>query len=133
MPRRLLATSSIALALVLGCSDTTSAAEGDTYKVEHIAAGVGKSPTATSVVVVHYHGTFADGSVFDSSKQRGQPATFPLNRVIKCWTDGLQTMKEGGKAKLTCPAEVAYGKAGRPPKIPANATLYFEVELIKVK
>jgi FKBP-type peptidyl-prolyl cis-trans isomerase FkpA len=132
MSFRLVLVSCLALALVLACSESSNAA-GDTYKVEQIKEGTGKQPTATSVVVVHYHGTLADGTVFDSSKQRGKPATFPLNRVIKCWTDGLQTMKEGGSAKLTCPADVAYGKAGRPPKIPANATLYFDVDLLEVK
>ena len=101
--------------------------------VEHTTLGTGASPTARSRVKVHYHGTFEDGRVFDSSVQRGQPAVFSLNRVIKCWTDGLQMMKEGGKAKLTCPAEIAYGAAGQPPKIPRNATLYFDVELIEVQ
>ena len=101
--------------------------------IDHITEGTGASPSATSRVKVHYHGTFEDGRIFDSSVQRGQPAVFPLNRVIKCWTEGLQMMKVGGKAKLTCPAEIAYGAAGRPPKIPANATLYFEVELIEIQ
>ena len=105
----------------------------DEFKVEHVKEGTGKSPSRTSVVVVHYHGTFQDGRVFDSSKERGEPATFPLNRVIKCWTDGLQKMKEGGSAKLTCPSDVAYGDRGRPPKIPPRTTLLFDVELIEVK
>lgn len=134
-------TPAIALLFLLACSDPTNAAgegesaagKGDVYNVEHVKEGTGKSPGPSSMVTVHYHGTFADGRVFDSSKQRGQPATFPLNRVIKCWTDGLQTMKEGGVAKLTCPGDVAYGPRGRPPKIPPNATLYFEVELIQVQ
>ena len=132
MISRSLAATALAFLFLIACSESTTAA-GDAYKVEHVKEGTGKSPGPRSMVVVHYHGTFADGRVFDSSKERGKPATFPLNRVIKCWTDGLQTMKEGGVAKLTCPADVAYGAAGRPPKIPANTTLYFDVELISVK
>jgi len=85
------------------------------------------------VVVVHYHGTFPDGRVFDSSVDRGEPARFPLNRVIKCWTEGLQRMKVGGKSLLICPPAIAYGPRGRPPKIPANSTLHFEVELLGVQ
>ena len=79
---------------------------------------------------VHYRGTLPDGKEFDSSYSRGQPAEFPLNRVIPCWTEGLQKMKTGGKAKLTCPPEIAYG-AGRP-GIPPNSTLVFKVELLGV-
>ena len=82
---------------------------------------------------MHYHGTFPDGKVFDSSVERGEPATFPLNRVIPCWTEGVGMMKVGGKAKLVCPPEIAYGARGAPPHIPANATLHFEVELISIK
>ena len=93
--------------------------------------GTGKSPSDTSNVTVHYTGTFMDGQVFDSSVTRGQPATFPLNRVIPGWTEGLQLMKEGGKCKFLIPANLAYGAAGRP-GIPPNSTLIFEVELIKV-
>ena len=81
---------------------------------------------------VHYHGTFPDGSVFDSSVERGQPARFPLNRVIKCWTEGLQLMKVGGKAQLVCPPDIAYGKRGAPPRIPPDTTLNFEVELLGI-
>ncbi|MGI9433159.1 MAG: FKBP-type peptidyl-prolyl cis-trans isomerase, partial [Myxococcota bacterium] len=79
-----------------------------------------------------YHGTLEDGTVFDSSVQRGQPAKFPLNRVIRCWTDLIPQMKEGGKATLTCPPDVAYGGRGTGP-IPPNATLPFEVELLSVQ
>jgi len=82
---------------------------------------------------VHYHGTFTDGKVFDSSVQRGEPASFPLNRVIPCWTQGLQQMKVGGKAKLTCPPDLAYGASGAPPTIPPNSTLIFEVELLAIQ
>ncbi len=94
--------------------------------------GTGPSPKATDKVKVHYHGTLVDGSVFDSSVQRGQPATFPLNGVIKCWTEGVQLMKVGGKSRLVCPAELAYGERGAPPRIKPGATLIFEVELLEI-
>lgn len=94
--------------------------------------GTGPSPNASNRVEVHYHGTFEDGTVFDSSVDRGKTATFPLRRVIKCWTEGLQLMKVGGKARLVCPPEIAYG-ARQKGKIPANSTLYFDVELIAIK
>ncbi len=94
--------------------------------------GSGASPTATDKVKVHYRGTLVNGEEFDSSYKRGQPAEFPLNGVIKCWTEGLQKMKVGGKARLVCPPAIAYGdrSAGI---IPPNATLVFEVELLEVK
>jgi FKBP-type peptidyl-prolyl cis-trans isomerase FkpA len=94
--------------------------------------GTGPSPKATDKVKVHYHGTLTDGSVFDSSVQRDQPATFPLNGVIKCWTEGVQLMKVGGKSRLVCPAELAYGERGAPPRIKPGATLIFEVELLGI-
>lgn len=95
--------------------------------------GTGPSPAATDVVNVHYRGTFPDGKEFDSSLSRGKPASFPLNRVIKCWTEGVQRMKVGGKARLTCPAAIAYGERGTPGgPIPPNATLHFEVELLGI-
>jgi FKBP-type peptidyl-prolyl cis-trans isomerase FkpA len=95
--------------------------------------GQGASPAATDVVRVHYRGTFPDGKEFDSSYARGQPAEFPLNRVIKCWTEGVQLMKVGGKARLTCPATIAYGERGTPGgPIPPNATLHFDVELLGI-
>ena len=95
--------------------------------------GSGPSPTAADTVKVHYRGTLTDGKEFDSSIQRGQPAEFPLGRVIKCWTEGVQRMKVGGKAKLTCPAAIAYGERGTPGgPIPPNATLVFEVELLGI-
>ncbi len=93
--------------------------------------GTGASPSATDVVTVHYRGTFPGGKEFDSSLARGKPAEFPLNRVIKCWTEGVQRMKVGGKSKLTCPAAIAYGSAGGGP-IPPNATLHFDVELLGI-
>ena len=95
--------------------------------------GAGASPAATDVVKVHYRGTFPDGREFDSSFKRNAPAEFPLNRVIPCWTEGVQKMKVGGKAKLTCPASIAYGARGTPGgPIPPNATLQFEIELLGI-
>ena len=94
-------------------------------------AGAGDSPQATDTVKVHYQGTLRDGTVFDSSMQRGTPATFPLNRVIPCWTEGLQKMKVGGKAKFVCPSSIAYGDVGKL-KIKPGATLTFDVELIEI-
>ncbi len=104
---------------------------GLVYKT--IQAGSGKSPVATDVVKVHYQGTFPDGNVFDSSIQRGQPAEFPLNGVIPCWTEAVQRMKVGEKARIVCPSELAYGDRGQPPAIPGGATLVFEVELLGIK
>ena len=95
--------------------------------------GTGPSPSATDTVKVNYRGTFPDGKEFDSSYKRGEPIEFPLNGVIKCWTEGLQLMKVGGKAKLTCPSSIAYGERGAAGVIPPNATLVFEVELLGVK
>lgn len=95
--------------------------------------GQGPSPVAIDTVRVHYRGTLTDGKEFDSSYTRGQPATFPLNRVIKCWTEGVQKMKVGGKARLSCPASIAYGERGTPGgPIPPNAVLQFEVELLGI-
>jgi FKBP-type peptidyl-prolyl cis-trans isomerase FkpA len=98
-----------------------------------LTPGTGPSPKATDRVTVHYRGTLTDGKEFDSSYKRNQPATFPLNGVIKCWTEGVQKMKVGGKAKLVCPSAIAYGPQGRPPIIPPDATLVFEVELIGIE
>ncbi len=97
-----------------------------------ITEGQGASPGASDTVKVHYRGSFPDGREFDSSHKRGQPAEFPLNRVIKCWTEGVQRMKVGGKAHLTCPAAIAYGSRGAGGVIPPNATLQFEVELLGI-
>ncbi len=94
--------------------------------------GQGVSPVATDKVKVHYRGTFPDGKEFDSSYKRNQPIDFPLNGVIPCWTEGVQLMKVGGKAKLTCPPAIAYGSRGAGGVIPPNATLQFEVELIAI-
>jgi len=102
---------------------------GLVYK--EIAAGTGPSPKSTDTVKVNYRGTLIDGTEFDSSYSRNQPAQFPLNGVIACWTEGLQKMKVGGKARLVCPASIAYGEQGRP-GIPGNAALIFEVELLEI-
>ena len=99
---------------------------------QEVQAGTGDSPKPTDKVKVHYTGKLTDGTTFDSSVDRGQPATFPLNGVIKCWTEGLQQMKVGGKAKLYCPSDQAYGDQGSPPKIKPGATLVFDVELLEI-
>lgn len=101
--------------------------------VKHLTVGKGKSPAATDTVEVHYRGTLADGKEFDSSHKRGQTATFPLNRVIPCWTQGMQRLAVGGKAVLTCPPATAYGERGAGGVVPPNATLTFEVELVSLK
>ena len=120
-------TSSMAFAQ----ASAPAAGTGLVYK--SIKDGSGASPVATDVVKVHYRGTLQDGTEFDSSHKRGQPAEFPLNRVIKCWTEGVQKMKVGGKAQLTCPPGIAYGERGTPGgPIPPNATLNFEVELLGI-
>ena len=95
--------------------------------------GSGPSPAVTDKVKVNYRGTLVDGNEFDSSYKRGQPAEFPVNGVIKCWTEGLLMMKVGGMARLVCPPEIAYGERGAGKVIPPNATLVFEVELLEVK
>lgn len=97
------------------------------------AAGKGDSPKPEDTVKVHYRGTLLDGKEFDSSYARNQPTEFPLNGVIKCWTEGVGMMKPGGKAKLICPPDIAYGERGAPPSIPPNSVLQFEVELLEVK
>ena len=117
---------------------TKAAAESGAKKTESgailmtIKEGKGASPKATDTVKVHYHGTLTDGTVFDSSVKRGEPATFGLNQVIKCWTEGVQMMKVGGKSKLTCPSSLAYGDKGTPPTIKPGSTLVFEVELLEI-
>jgi FKBP-type peptidyl-prolyl cis-trans isomerase FkpA len=98
-----------------------------------ISPGNGDSPKPTDMVKVNYKGTLIDGTEFDSSFKRGQPAEFPLNGVIPCWTEGVGKMKVGEKAKLVCPSSIAYGDSGRPPTIPGGATLIFEVELLEIK
>ena len=97
-----------------------------------IKEGSGPSPTENDTVKVNYHGTLRDGSVFDSSVERGEPATFPANRVIPCWTEALKTMKVGEKAHITCPSDIAYGDHGMPPRIKPGAALAFDVELLDI-
>ncbi|MBC5764555.1 FKBP-type peptidyl-prolyl cis-trans isomerase [Ramlibacter albus] len=120
-------------AVVVGCATPltppVTTTSGLTY--QSLKEGSGPSPTAADTVRVHYRGTFTDGREFDSSYKRGEPAEFPLGRVIKCWTEGVAMMKPGGKARLTCPPAIAYGEAGKGP-IPPNSTLLFEVELLGV-
>ena len=95
--------------------------------------GSGKNPAASDTVKVHYTGTLVNGVVFDSSYKRGQPLEIPLNGVVKCWTEGIQLMKVGGKARLVCPPAIAYGEKGAGGMIPPNATLVFDVELLEIK
>lgn len=97
-----------------------------------LQAGKGEQPKASDTVKVHYRGTLVDGKEFDSSYKRGQPTSFPLQRVIPCWTEGVQTMKVGEKARLVCPSKLAYGSRGIPGTIPPDATLVFEVELLEI-
>ena len=105
-------------------------ASGLVYK--SLKDGTGASPKASDTVKVNYRGTFPDGKEFDSSYKRNQAIEFPLMNVIKCWTEGVQRMMVGGKAKLTCPASIAYGERGAGGVIPPNATLLFEVELLGI-
>ncbi len=100
---------------------------------EILKAGEGEKPKATDTVKVHYKGTFLNGETFDSSYDRNQPAVFPLNRVIKGWTEGVQLMPVGSKFKFTIPSDLAYGPVGSPPRIPGNAVLQFEVELLEIE
>ena len=99
---------------------------------DEVFAGIGEQATLASTVMVHYHGTLIDGTVFDSSVDRGQPIKFPLRNVIKGWQEGVAMMRVGGKAKLVIPSELAYGDKGSPPVIPPGATLVFEVELLEI-
>ena len=119
-----------ASALAQASAARATTAPALTYK--SLREGTGASPTAADAVRVHYRGTLMDGTEFDSSYKRNEPATFPLNRVIPCWTQGVQRMKVGGKAELVCPPELAYGERGAGGTIPPNATLRFEVELLAI-
>lgn len=137
----LASVTALALPLAYAQADAVSAAAKEAGAVvtpsglvyRSLKDGKGASPAATDTVKVHYRGTFPDGKEFDSSYSRGEPIEFPLNGVIKCWTEGVQKMKIGGKAKLTCPASIAYGERGAGGGvIPPNATLQFEVELLAI-
>ena len=137
-PPRLVLAACVASCLALPVGATTAAAgaaettaSGLVYRA--LKVGDGPSPGAADTVRVHYRGTFPDGREFDSSYRRGQPLQFPLDRVIRCWTEGVQKMKVGGKAALVCPPAIAYGERGTPGgPIPPNATLHFEVELLGI-
>ena len=129
-PPAALAAEGDAAALAAKEAGATVSSSGLVFR--SLKDGTGAGPVATDTVRVHYRGTLPDGKEFDSSYSRGQPAEFPLNRVIPCWTEGLQKMKTGGKAKLTCPPAIAYGSRGAGGVIPPNATLHFEVELLGV-
>ena len=128
----LLATAAL---LTLGAAHAAAPVTTATGLIyESLKDGTGAAPKASDTVRVHYRGTFPDsGKEFDSSIARGQPIEFPLTGVIACWTEGVQKMKVGGKAKLTCPPAIAYGARGAGGVIPPNATLLFEVELLGIK
>ena len=111
--------------------EVTTTASGLQYEV--LVEGTGPKPAATDTVVTHYHGTLTDGTVFDSSVERGSPASFPVNRVIAGWTEALQMMGTGSKWRLVIPPELAYGERGAGGAIPPNATLVFEVELLEIQ
>ena len=133
--KKLTATAAIVL---IAFSFQTAAAEPKEEKtasgivITVIKEGTGASPKSSDTVKVHYRGTLVNGKEFDSSHGRGQPTSFPLNRVIPCWTEGMQTMKTGGKSKLVCPPNLAYGSRGIPGTIPPDSTLVFEVELLEI-
>ncbi len=118
-----------------------SAAYAENAKEQKTASGIvittmqegsGASPKSGDVVKVHYRGTLTDGKEFDSSFKRGRPATFPLNHVIPCWTEGVQSMRVGGRTRLVCPPNLAYGSRGVPGTIPPDSTLVFEIELLEI-
>ena len=113
-------------------AETITLPSGVIVAIEGKSTGA-KKPTAASTVSVHYEGSLTDGKVFDSSYKRGAPATFPLSRVIPCWTQGVSAMSVGDKAILTCPANTAYGASGIPGTIPGNAVLKFKVELLAIQ
>jgi len=130
LPLAVAALFAVSLHAVAADSKETKTASG--IVITTLKDGTGASPKSSETVKVHYRGVLENGKEFDSSYGRGQPATFPLNRVIACWTEGVQTMKVGGKAKLVCPANLAYGSRGVPGTIPPDATLVFEVELLEI-
>lgn len=130
-----LATATAALLLALSFQATAAEPKEETtasgIAITMLKEGNGASPKASDTVKVHYRGTLTNGQEFDSSYKRNEPAAFPLNRVIPCWTEGVQKIKVGGKAKLVCPSNLAYGSRGVP-GIPPNSTLIFEVELLDI-
>jgi FKBP-type peptidyl-prolyl cis-trans isomerase FkpA len=136
-PRLLLIPALLSLAAWGAHAATATATEIETLPsgvtVTHTVVGTGAMPTATDRVKVHYRGTLVDGTEFDSSYARNTPAVFSLNQVVPCWTQGLQKIKVGGKAKLTCPSATAYGERGAGNIVPPNATLNFDVELLGIE
>jgi FKBP-type peptidyl-prolyl cis-trans isomerase FkpA len=139
MKKHLMAALLTVLALPAFAAETPPAEAPKSVKTSSglvytpLVEGSGAQPTAADTVKVHYRGTLLDGREFDSSYRRNAPAEFPLSRVIKCWTEGVQMMKVGGKAQLVCPPEIAYGSRGAGSAVPPNATLLFEIELLEVK
>jgi len=121
-----------AASIEVGAADALEQTTASGITITSLREGSGGKPVATDSVKVHYRGVLASGAEFDSSYKRGQPAIFPLNRVIPCWTEGMQTIKVGGKARLVCPPRLAYGARGVPGTIPPEATLTFEVELLDI-
>jgi len=134
---RLAPACAFAVVLTLASASAFAVAPAETLpsgvKVTHTKDGTGANPKASDSVKVHYRGTLANGTEFDSSYKRGTPATFPLSRVVPCWTEGMQKIKVGGKATLTCPPATAYGSSGAGGVVPPNATLTFEVELLSIE
>ena len=118
-------------ALAAAAKEQGAVVTGSGLVFRSLSEGTGASPKATDKVKVNYRGSFPDGTKFDASADHGGPISFPLNRVIPCWTEGVQKLKVGGKAKLTCPSAIAYGPNGMGP-IPGGATLVFEVELLAI-
>mgnify|MGYP001275716099 CR=1 FL=1 len=121
-----------AFAMQAGAAEPKAVKTPSGIAITTIKDGTGASPKASDTLQLHYRGTLVDGKEFDSSYGRGQPASFPLNRVIPCWTEGVQTMKVGGKAKLLCPPNLAYGSRGVPGTIPPDSSLVFEIELLEI-
>ena len=122
----------LALSFQACAADAKESKTASGIVITTLKEGSGPSPKSTDTVKVHYRGSLTSGKEFDSSYTRGQPASFPLNRVIPCWTEALQTMKVGGQAKLMCPPGVAYGSRGIAGVIPPDSTLIFEVELLEI-
>lgn len=131
--RSLTALFAVSLAIASAIAATPPETLPSGVKVMHTVDGTGAQPKASDTVKVHYKGTLADGKEFDSSYKRNAPATFPLSRVVPCWTEGMQKIKVGGKATLTCPPATAYGDRGAGGVVPPNATLTFEVELLAIE
>ena len=127
----LLVASLVALSLPATAAEPKEVTTASGIVITTLKEGSGANPTASDTVKVHYRGTLTDGKEFDSSYRREQPAAFPLNRVIPCWTEGVQHIKVGGKAKLVCPPQLAYGSRSLP-GIPAGSTLVFEIELLDI-